>query len=398
MKLRYLWLLVVFSGLTLFIPPAVCAAATNKSLIAAGFNHTLAIQKDGSLWAWGYNDSGQLGLGDYTPPPTHRVPTRVGTASDWVAVAAGAEHSLGLKADGTLWAWGQNGWGKLGLGPSADWQYAPAQVSGSDWIAIAAGFNHNLGLKADGTLWAWGTNVQGELGLGFTDSNDHPVPVQVEGFDGIYWVAVAAGHSHSIGLTSDGNLWAWGRNGEGQLGLEDTINRNAPSSISPLPPLMQPGWTTVTTVGNHCLGLKSDGTLWAWGDNASGQLGLGDTVGRTAPTHVALGGNGYVAIAAGTAHSLGLKADGWLLSWGNNLYGQLGLDNTTQRLYPTIVGNLGLVTLAANKHCLGLKADGTLWAWGLNNGILGLGDTTNRLSPTQVPSFNARRAAVIPLF
>ena len=146
-------------------------------MIAAGTYHSLAIQKDGSLWAWGRNDFGQLGLGsaDFNP---HSTPTRVGTATNWVAVVAGGYHSLGLRADGTLWAWGYNYYGQLGLGvPDTTDRHIPAQVgSSTNWVAIAAGSYHSLGLRADGTLWSWGNNFNGQLGL--ADNTDRHIPTR----------------------------------------------------------------------------------------------------------------------------------------------------------------------------------------------------------------------------
>ncbi len=156
------------------------------------------------------------------------------------------------------------------------------------------------------------------------------------------------------------------------------------------------GIKTTITATYHTLGLEKDGSLWAWGQNHGGQLGLGDTNNRDSPTYIDWP---YVAVAAGGYHSLGLTIDGRLWAWGNNEAGQLGLGNANEKWCPTLVGT-GYVAVAAGAyHSLGLKADGSLWAWGWNNyGQLGLGDTTNRLSPTQIKSFNAPRVVVIPLY
>jgi hypothetical protein len=154
--------------------------------IAAGSNYSLALKRDGTLWAWGYNGSGQLGLGDYNSRAT---PTQVGTSTDWIAIAAGYSHSLALKRDGTLWAWGYNGLGQLGLGDYTS-RNIPTQVGTStDWIAIAAGASHSLAIKRDGTLWAWGYNGYGQLGLG--DTTNRLTPTQVG--TSTDWIAIAAG-------------------------------------------------------------------------------------------------------------------------------------------------------------------------------------------------------------
>jgi alpha-tubulin suppressor-like RCC1 family protein len=408
MKLRDFWLWVVVGGLALFVLPAAGAAAPNKSLIAAGAYHTLAIQKDGSLWAWGQNYIGQLGLGSADDNP-HFKPARVGNASNWVAVAAGGGHSLGLQADGRFCAWGDNQAGQLGVG-YADNNPHPEPAWGwiSPLVTVAAGWAHSLGLGIDFSLyaWAWGSNQFGQLGLGgLTDTDPHPIPALLAPPTG--WVAVAAGGNHSLGLQADGSLWAWGWNFDGQLGLGGPPQ--TPDN-EPHPTPAQVGtdhdWVAVAAGGNHSLGLKADGTLWAWGANSLGQLGLGNTDNLKIPTQVGTE-HGWVAVTAGAQHSLGLKADGALYSWGWNSNGQLGLlpggiggGDTDPHPTPEQVQGTGWVAVTAGSvHSLGLKADGSLWAWGGNNyGQLGVDGPVNRLSPTQVKSFNAPRAAVIPLF
>ncbi len=176
MKPRYWWFWVLVSGFILLISPAAGAAAPNKPVLAAGHYHTLAIQKDGSLWAWGRNDYGQLGLGDTTD---RIAPVQVGTGTKWVAVAAGGDHSLGLTIDGRLWAWGNNEAGQLGLG-NANEKWCPTLV-GTGYVAVAAGAYHSLGLKADGSLWAWGWNNYGQLGLG--DTTNRLSPTQIKSFN-----------------------------------------------------------------------------------------------------------------------------------------------------------------------------------------------------------------------
>jgi alpha-tubulin suppressor-like RCC1 family protein len=175
MKACYVWLWVILLGF--FSLPSAAAGAVDKPLISGGNSHTLGIQKDGTLWAWGDNTYGQLGLGDHTEPT---IPTQVGTgwvylAAGWVAVTTEWFHSLGLKADGSLWAWGDNTYGQLGLGDTTQ-QTIPTEV-GRGWVAVAAGWFHSLGLKADGSLWAWGDNGYGQLGLGDTTECHSPTQV-----------------------------------------------------------------------------------------------------------------------------------------------------------------------------------------------------------------------------
>ena len=380
MVLQYRWLWVVVCGIFLLILPAAVAAAPNKSMIAAGHDHALAIRQDGSLWVWGKNDLGQLGLGTYDDI-AHPKPTRIGTGTNWVAVAAGANHSLALKADGSLWAWGYNYYGQVGQQTPGALQITPIQVGGTGWAAVAAGGDYSLGLKTDGYLWAWGNNHYGQLGL-TADDLAHPTPTPV----GTGYFAIAAAFDHNLGLNTDGYLYACGFNNYGQLGL-GTANDGYHSTRTPV----GTGYVTVAAGGNTSLTLKADNSLWTWGINNYGQLGLGDTyTDFTNPNPQAVIGTNWVAAAGGgDAFSLGLKADGSLWAWGNNEYCQLGqgiADSNAHRT-PIRVGTAAnWVAIAAGfAHSLGLKADGSLWAWGNNsNGQLGLGDTTNRFSPTKV--------------
>lgn len=208
--------------------PAAQGGRGSGSRVALGGGHTLAIKSDGSLWAWGINNWGQLGIGDVPGPTT---PVRVGTDYDWAQVAAGFMHSVALKADGSLWTWGRNDDGELGNGGLAA-EATPARV-GSDttWVAVAAGHYHTLAIKSDGSLWAWGYNAWGQLGDNSTDRRLSPVMV---GSDS-NWVAVAGGGEHSLALKGDGSLWGWGRNWDGQLGDGTTVNQSSPARVY-LPP------------------------------------------------------------------------------------------------------------------------------------------------------------------
>jgi alpha-tubulin suppressor-like RCC1 family protein len=355
--------------------------------VAAGTLHTVALRSDGTLWAWGGNTYGQLG--DNTTEEKH-VPTQVGTNTNWVAVAAGGEHSLALRSDGTLWAWGENGNGQLGNN-TVDDRHVPTQVGiNTNWVAVAAGNDHSVALRSDGTLWAWGYNGNGQLGNNTVD--DRHVPTQV----GINtnWVAVAAGSYHTVALRSDGTLWAWGYNGYGQLGNNTVDDRHVPTQVD-----INTNWVAVDAGSFHTVALRSDGTLWAWGDNGSGQLGNNAEDDEYVPTQVDANTN-WVAVASRSHHSLALRSDGTLWVWGLNSSGQLGLGYTDPAHVhvPTQVGaNMNWAAVdAGSYHSVALRSDGTLWAWGDNsNGRLGLGDTTRRTIPDQVeasftPSYRVR--------
>lgn len=342
--------------------------------VSAGDQRSLALKTDGTLWAWGWNSDGALGVGDRVDRWT---PTQVGSERDWRRVSAGYYHSLALKTNGTLWAWGPDD-GSLGLGDFIDANYilSPTQVgSAADWAAVSGGLNYSLALKRDGTLWAWGQNWSGQLGLG--DQTDRLVPTQVGSASD--WATVTAGLGSTLALKTDGSLWAWGGNRSGQLGLGDTVNRWTPTRVD-----NASDWASLLTGLGSNMALKSDGTLWAWGYNGHGELGLGDTADRWTPTQVA-GGGDWVAASAGIEHSVGLRRDGTVWTWGHNGNGgQLGLGDTTDRLVPTQIAGAGWATIFAGfAHNLALKTDGSLWVWGANwTGELGLGDTADRWTPT----------------
>ena len=292
------------------------SVAGNVVTAAAGGDHSLFVKSDGTLWAMGYNGDGELGDGT-----TINRSNAVSVAGDVVSVAAGAWYSLYLTSDGTLWDMGDNGIGQLGDGTTTGHHSPVAVVGGSNVVAVVAGESHSLFLKSDGTLWAMGENGFGALGDGTTSDRHSPVSVAS------HVVAMAAGRWHSLYLKSDGTLWAMGYNGDGELGDGTTINRsNAVSVASHVVSVAAGAW--------YSLYLTSDGTLWAMGDNDYGQLGDGTTTSQSLPKPVA---SSVVAMAAGYTHSLYLKSDGTLWAMGENGFGALGDGTTTLRTSPVAV-------------------------------------------------------------
>ena len=310
--------------------------------VSAGYGDSFALRSDGTLWAWGNNQDfgGNLGLGlggrvtvyGITVPRDRWSPTRVGHADDWVGVFAGFQHAVATKEDGSLWGWGANFYGALGPQGSTSLDVVPTEVgSGRDWATGAAGGDFSLAVKEDGSLWATGINMYGNLGLG--DSADRHQLTRVGSTRD--WAAVSAGLGYALALRKDGSLWAWGGNDFGQLGVGDTTPRRSPTQVG-----SETDWAAASCLGHHSLALKRDGTLWAWGENSFGQLGVGDTADRHSPTQVG-DSRDWAAIAPGSAdsyHSLALRRDGTLWAWGLNKYGQLGLGDTTDRHSPARVG------------------------------------------------------------
>jgi alpha-tubulin suppressor-like RCC1 family protein len=301
--------------------------------------------------------------------------------SGMVAVSAGGSHSLALKNDGTVWAWGKNSDRQLGDG-SAYQRNAPVQVAGlTNGAGIAGGGTHSVACKMDGTVWAWGKNDVGQLGNGTTTTQTGLVQVSTL-TSGV--VGVAAGTNHSLALKSDGTVWAWGKNDVGQLGDASNTNRSSPvqstGSISS-------GVVAIAAHGSHSLIIKSYTSARAWGYNANGQLGNGNTTNQNQAVSVS-GLSNPIAIIAGETHSLAYKVDGTVWAWGANGNGQLGDGTTTQRtsaVQATGVTGFNVGLAAGNGYSAVIKNDGTVWAWGSNaNGQLGDGTTTAHSSPALV--------------
>nr|QMP83643.1 MAG: hypothetical protein [Caudoviricetes sp.] len=292
-----------------------------------------------SLWSWGFNGNGQLGLGDIT----HRSsPVQVGSLTNWSQVSG----SLAIKTDGTLWSWGSNFGGELGLGDRTH-RSSPVQVGLlTNWSLVAGGQSHSLAIKTDGTLWSWGGNNYGELGLG--DITNRSSPVQIGSLTN--WSQVSGGLWHSLAIKTDGTLWSWGRNTWGQLGLGNLTHRSSPVQVGFLT-----NWSLVASGGyQQSFAIKTDGTLWSWGRNEVGQLGLGDTTHRSSPVQV--GSLTNWSKVAGGSQSLAIKTDGTLWSWGTNSIGELGLGDRTSRSSPVQVGSLTNWSLVAggSGHSLAL--------------------------------------------
>lgn len=356
------------------------------SLVFMALAGSLPAQAQGNAWAWGDNDTGRLGNGTTT---WSSVPIQMTVVSGVVGVAAGYNHSLVVKSDGTVWACGSNQYGQLGIGSSDNNSHsAPVQVTGlTGVVAVAGGAYHSVALKSNGTVWAWGNNVSGQLGNNTTA--DSSVPVQVKDFHGVVLsgvVAVAGGNTHSLALKVDGTVWAWGSGGNGELG-----NGNSGISANSSEAVQVKGLSGVVGVAagdSLSLAVTKDGKAWAWGWNREGQLGngtIGDANSSSLPVQVT-GLSGVVGVAAGYYHGLAFKSDGTAWAWGLGGYGQLGNGTNAGSTVPVQVTGLSDVVAMAGGvyHSLAVKSDGTVWDWGANfTNQLGDGTGANRSVPVQ---------------
>lgn len=359
---------------------AIGGATSALGLLAGGSAHSLALTHGDDVYAWGANESGELGDGGTA---THKTPEKVLTAA--AGVAAGAQFSVAAMDDGTVQTWGDNS--NLQLGASAiARRTTPGQVTGLTGVtSVAAGNDHGLALLGDGSVKAWGLNSAGELGDGTTTSRS--TPVKVQGLSGV--TQVAAGGlpgwaGHSVALTGDGNVWAWGYGKSGQLGRGAVGTSGTPAKV--------PGLTTITQVaagGDNTYALKADGTVWAWGDNSYGQIGNSKAGKAQASPLQVTGLSDVVRIGAGGVMAFAVTADGTVWGWGDDNTGQLGDGGACGKVcgHPVKVGSIGTGVMALGGYVHGLAAldDGSVRAWGSNtSGQLGDGTTTVRPTPVTV--------------
>ena len=338
------------------------------------------LKNDGSLWSCGFNGHGNLGLGDTTSRYTF---TQITTnTNDIESVYCGCGYNIILKNDGTLWGCGYNGYGQLGLGDITNKTTFTQIITNADDIkSVYCGGYHTFILKNDNTLWGCGNNDYGQLGLG--DTNYRITFTQITTNTGDI-KEIYCGSSYTLILKNDGTLWGCGYNANGELGLGDTTNRYTFTEVTTNADDVK----EIYCGANHAFILENNGTLWCTGNNEYGQLGLGDTNHRYTFTQVTTNANDIKQVYCGTNHTFILKNDGTLWSCGRNYYGQLGLGDTSSRTtFTKITTNTNDIksVYCCTNHAFILKNDGTLWGCGNNDyGQLGLGDTTNRTTFTQI--------------
>ena len=392
-------------------------AAKKKGVqqVSAGYSHSLALGQDGKVYAWGNDGNGQLGDGSTVSSssvPVAVLATGVLSGKTITQVATGSGHSLALASDGTVYAWGYNNNGQLGNGSTATTAATPVAVNmsgvlaGKKIIQIAAGYAYSLALASDGTVYAWGANAYGQLGNGLTTNSNVPVAVVASGaIANKKIVQITAGYYHSLALASDGTVYAWGYNNAGQLGNNSTTNASSPVYTYMSGVLAGKIITQLTAGSSHSLALASDGTVYAWGNNASGQIGNGSTVNYSAPVAVttsgALAGKSINQIAGGSDHSLALASDGTVYAWGSGSLGRLGNGSMADSSLPVAVTMSGalagktIVQLTGGSgHSLALISDGRAYAWGAGGyGQLGNNSTTESNVPVAVSTTGASALA-----
>jgi alpha-tubulin suppressor-like RCC1 family protein len=315
-------------------PVTVVGGITDWSAIAGSQYHSLGLTNAGVIYAWGRGSSGQLG--DGTVINKSSPVTVVGGITNWSAISVSRNANLGLTSTGLIYVWGLNNSGQLGDNTILN-KSSPVTIVGgiTNWSAIAAGGNHNLGLRDNGVLYVWGLNNSGQLGNNTAINRSSPVTV-VGGITN--WSQISVGDDHSLGLTSTGLIYAWGLNLNGQLGDNTILNRSSPVTIVG----GITNWSAIAAGGAHNLGLRDNGVLYAWGFGGYGQLGDNAVIRRSSPVTVVGGITNWSAIAAGGGgHSLGVRADGTAWAWGTNANGRLGDDTLVARSSPvTVVGGI----------------------------------------------------------
>lgn len=314
----------------------------NWRQLSMGGSAGAGVKLDGTLWTWGAGTYGVLGSGGTTSRSSPQTTIVAGT--DWkeVSISKGGWginsgfFCAAIKYDGSLYTWGNNAKGQLGSNTTTNRSSPLSITTFNNWNHVACGTDHCIAVTSAGQIYTWGTNSAGQLGNGSTASRSSPGTIIGNDFD---WVKVAAGGGMSAAIKSDGTLWTWGSTGSfGALGDGLSIDRSSPGTTA----VGGTTWERVSCGGSSTAAVKIDGTLWTWGLGSSGQLGTGATASRSSPGTVAGGGTNWKDVSASSSFMVGVKTDGSVWSWGANSTGQLGDGSTTSRSSPgTVQGGVG---------------------------------------------------------
>ena len=305
--------------------PVQIGTVNDWQILRSGKKNTFAIKNNGTLWGCGSNSQGALGIG--TTAINSYALVQIGSATNWSKIAPSSVFTIALKSNGTLWAWGQNDSYEMGNGTCCSNQLTPIQIgTDTDWVNIdvAKSVDTGFAIKSNGTLWGWGSNGEYLLG-GDSSIPTRPVPFQIN--TDTDWLSISPGSSHMLALKNNGTLWTWGAGNYGQLGYNQNVN-NTPTQVG------VDTWKSVTGGLFTSFGVKTNGTLWAWGRNQNGQLGLGDATDRNTPTQVGTAIN-WETVAAGDNTTIATKTDGSVWVWGTNNFGEAGTGDTNPVLTPT---------------------------------------------------------------
>ena len=287
--------------------------------------HQTAIKTDGTLWSWGNNGNGQLGLNDGADRSS---PTQIGDGTTWNLTSRGYFNGFAKKSDGTMWTWGFNDYGQLGLNDKTQYS-SPKQIPGTNWTEVTGGYYHTLAVKTDGTLWSFGRGTNGVLGKNST--GDYSSPVQIG--SATNWKQAQGGWYTSAAVKTNGELFVWGNANHGKMG------ENQPSNLDRSSPIQIPGttWSSIETQNEGMTAIKTDGTLWVWGRNEYGQLSQNNVVSYSSPVQIP--GTTWSAVSSGTGANIALKTDGTVWGWGRGAEGPLGQNSQAHFSSPVQIGS-----------------------------------------------------------
>jgi len=350
-----------------------------KSYLIDNYPELANTFKTAGLWLWGYNSKGQLG--DNTVTNKSSPVQTVAGGTNWKQVECGGYHNAAIKTDGTLWLWGLGNRGMLGDNSLLD-KSSPIQTvaGGTNWKQVSGGYFHTAAIKTDGTLWLWGGNYLGQLGNNSSSNKSSPVQTVSSGTN---WKLVSCGKYHTAAIKTDGTLWTWGQASFGNLGDNTVTNKSSPvQTVS-----AGTNWKEVSCGDDFNAAIKTDGTLWTWGQGTSGQLGDNTTAHKSSPVQTVSGGTDWKQVSSGSFHTAAIKTDGTLWLWGSNTNASLGDNTVVNKSSPvqTVAGGTNWKQVSSgNYSSVAIKTDGSLWAWGYN-GVGPLGDNTvvNKSSPVQ---------------